>query len=169
MYLRLPLARGAFGPVAALGALLLGLLDAPEAIAQAPQQPAAEAPGEFRLTMPLLREALPILHARGAERECHKPGEEYRDLLSMPLAQVEQRMSECPPIRKAAAAQQASIRELALTYKALLLASYRIAEEESATMRGSSAAPLPPGALRDNVSLMRANEAELARLSKASE
>jgi hypothetical protein len=138
-------------------------------IAQSRPLPDAADPGEFRLTMPLLRKALPILHARGAETECHKPGEEYRDLLAKSLAQVEQRIADCPPIRKAAAAQKASIRELALTYKALLIASYRVAEEESAKARGSTAAPLPAGAVRDNVSLMRANEAELARLSKASE
>lgn len=169
MHPRLPLTRRAFGPAIAFVALLLVLLDAPQVIAQSPPLPAAADPGEFRLTMPLLRKALPILHAPGAEKECDKPGEEYRDLLAMSLAQMERRIADCPPIRKAAAAQKASLRELALTYKALLIASYRIAEEESAKARRSSAAPLPAGAVRENVALMRANDAELARLSKASE
>ena len=168
MHSRLRLALRAFGPAIAFVALFLVLLDAPQVTAQSRPLPAAN-PGEFRLTMPLLRKALPILHAPGAEKECHKPGEEYRDLLAMSLAQMEQRIADCPPIRKAAAAQKASLGELALTYKALLLASYRIAEEESAKARGGTAAPLPAGALRDNVALMRANDAELARLSKASE
>jgi hypothetical protein len=165
---RSPLTQQALVPAIAGLTLLLALLGASEVSAQSRPLPATD-PGEFRLTMPLLRKALPILHASGAEKECHRPGEEYRDLLAMSLVQVEQRIGACPPIRAAAAAGQASLRELALTYKALLLASYTIADEEIAKARGSTAAPLRPGALRDNVALLRANEAEIARLSNASE
>ena len=169
MHPRLPLTLRAFGATIAFVAVLFVLLDVTEVIAQSRPLPSTADPGEFRLTMPLLRKALPILHAPGAEEECHQAGEESRDLLAMSLAQVEQRMAECPPIRKAAAAQKASLRELALTYKTLLIASYRIAEEEIAKARGGTAAPLPPGAVRDNVALLRANDAEVARLSEGSE
>jgi hypothetical protein len=41
-----------------------------------------------------------------------------------------------------------------------------MATEESAKASGGTAAPLSPGALRDNVALLRQHEAELKRLSK---
>jgi len=87
----------------------------------------------------------------------------------MSITDMEKRLEACPVIRSGAAAQGISVRELALVSKAIVLASYRMAQEESAKAAGRTAPPLPPGALADNVAVMRRNEAELARLSEQSE
>jgi hypothetical protein len=124
---------------------------------------------DYRLTMPTLRKALPVLYTAGAEEECRQPGEEDRDVRSMSLAQMEQRLAGCPPIQRGASAQGISLQELALVFKAIMLTSYRMAQEESAKATGGTAPPLPPGALRDNVALWRDNEPEIARLSGEAE
>jgi hypothetical protein len=146
-----------------------GLLAACNADAQ--RQPAAASAevDDYRLTMPTLRKALPVLYAPEAQGKCHRPGEEASEVAAMSLTEMEKRLEACPVIRSGAAAQSISIRELALVTKAMMLASYRWAQEESAEAAGRTAPPLPHGALADNVAVMRQNEAELARLSKESE
>lgn len=124
---------------------------------------------DYRLTMPTLRKALPVLYAAGAEQECRRPGERDRDVRAMSLAEMEQRLEGCPPIQRGAAARDISVRELALVFKAIMLTSYRLAQEEGAKATGGTAPPLPPGALRDNVALWRQNEAELTRLARGSQ
>jgi hypothetical protein len=153
--------------VQALVSLALPILPLAAGDADAQRQPstASADAGDYRLTMPMLRKALPVLYAPGAKAECAESEEEYRDVRAMSVAEMEKLLDECPPIRRAAAAQGISLRELALVYKALTLAGYRMASEESAKVSGGTAAPLPPGALRDNVALLRDNDAELARLS----
>jgi hypothetical protein len=143
--------------------LLALTLAAPGADAQG--QSSASADADYRLTMPVLRKALPVLYAPGAKTECTRSQEEFRDVRGMSAADMEKVLAQCEPIRTAAAAQEISIRELALVSKALTLTAHRMAEEESAKVSGGTAAPLPPGALRDNVALVRQNEAELGRLS----
>ncbi|HET7240589.1 MAG TPA: hypothetical protein VFI77_05490 [Gemmatimonadales bacterium] len=69
-------------------------------------------------------------------------------------------------MQRAAAAHGVTARELARVSKALLQARHRMAEEESAKATGGTVAPLPAGALRDNVALVRENEAEFGRLIK---
>ena len=115
--------------------------------------------------MPVLRKALSALYAPGAQTECATSQAEFPDVRSMSVAEMEKLLQECRPIQDAAAAQSISIRELAQVYKALTLAGYRMADEESAKVSGGTAAPLPPGALRDNVALVLQNDAELGRLS----
>jgi hypothetical protein len=132
---------------------------------EAQQQVSASADAEYRLTMPVLRRALPVLYTPRAKTECAKSLEQFRDVRAMSVAEMEKLLSECPPIQKAAAAQGISSRELAQVSKALTSTAHRMAEEESAKASGGSAAPLPPGALRDNVALVRQNEAELGRLT----
>ena len=151
----------------ALACLALSGLPLAACDAGAQRQPsAASTEGEdYRLTMPTLHKALPVLYAAEAEEECRRPGEEDRDVRAMSIAQMEQRLEGCPPIRRGAAEQGISLRELALVFKAIMLTSYRLAQEEGAKATGGAAPPLPPGALRDNVALWRQNEAELARLS----
>jgi hypothetical protein len=154
----------------ALVSLALPVLPLAACDADAQRQASAPAGAEdYRLMMPTLRKALPVLYAPGAKTQCARPDEEFRDVRAMSLAEMEKRLEECPPVQRAAAAEGISFRELALVYKAIMLASYRMAEEEGAKARGGTAAPLPPGALRDNVALLRQNEAELGRLSGDSE
>jgi hypothetical protein len=157
--------------IQALACLALSGLPLAACNADAQRQPsAASAEGDdYRLTMPTLRKALPVLYAPEADRECRRPGETDRDVAAMSIAELEKRLETCPPIRRAAAAHSISIRELALVYKALMPAFYRMAQEESAKATEGTAPPLAPGALRDNVALMRQNEAELARLSEKSQ
>ena len=133
--------------------------------AAAQRQTSASADADYRLTMPVLRKALSALYAPGAQTECATSQAEFPDVRSMSVAEMEKLLQECRPIQDAAAAQSISIRELAQVYKALTLAGYRMADEESAKVSGGTAAPLPPGALRDNVALVRQNDAELGRLS----
>jgi hypothetical protein len=151
----------------ALACLALSGLPLAACDAGAQRQPsAASTEGEdYRLAMPTLHKALPVLYTAEAERECRRPGEEERDVRAMSLAEMEQRLEGCPPIRRGAAAQGISIRELALVFNAIMLTSYRLAQEEGAKATGGEAPPLPPGALRDNVALWRQHEAEIARLS----
>lgn len=154
----------------ALACLALSGLPLAAGDASAQRQPsAASTEGEdYRLTMATLGQALPVLYAAGAEQECRRPGEDDRDVRAMSLAEMEQRLEGCPPIRRSASAQGISLRELALVFKAIMLTSYRLAQEEGAKATGGAAPPLPPGALRENVALWRRNEAEIARLSGAS-
>ncbi len=151
----------------ALACLALSGLPLAACDAGAQRQPsAASTEGEdYRLTMPTLRKALPVLYTAEAEQECRQPGEEDRDVRAMSLAEMEQRLEGCPPLRLGAAARDISLRELALVFKAIMLTSYRLAQEEGTKATGRAAPPLPPGALRDNVALWRQNEAEIARLS----
>jgi hypothetical protein len=156
--------------VRTLVSLALPVLPLAACDADAQRQASASAEAEhYRLTMPTLRKALPVLYAPGAKTQCARPDEEFRDVAAMSVAEMQKRLEECPPVQRAAAAQGVSLRELALVYKAIMLASYRMAEEEIAKASGGTAAPLPPGALRDNVALLRQNEAELGRLSGDSE
>ena len=153
--------------VRALVSLALPVLPLAACDADAQRQPSASAGAEdYRLTMPTLRKALPALYAPEAKTTCARPDEEFREVRAMSVAQMQKRLEECPPVQRAAAAQDISLHELALVSKAIMLASYRMAQEESAKASGGTAAPLPPGALRDNVALLRQNEAELARLSE---
>ncbi|MEO6058250.1 MAG: hypothetical protein ABIQ49_15610 [Gemmatimonadales bacterium] len=149
-------------------ALPLLPLAAPPAAAQR-QQPAASADaGDYQLTMPMLRKALPVLNAPGAKTECAQKKDEHRDMRTMSAALMQKFLDDCPPVRRAAAAQGISIFQLAQVYKAITQAGYRITEEEGAKVSGGTPRPLPPGALRDNVALVRQNEAELARLFRGS-
>ncbi|HEX6667978.1 MAG TPA: hypothetical protein VF061_00385 [Gemmatimonadales bacterium] len=151
----------------ALACLALSGLPLAACDAGAQRQPsAASTEGEdYRLTMPTLHKALPVLYAAEAEEECRRPGEEGRDVRAMSIAEMEQRLEGCPPIRRGAAEQGISLRELALIFNAIMLTSHRLAQEEGAKATGGAAPPLPPGALRDNVALWRQNEADIARLS----
>ena len=151
----------------ALACLALSGLPLAACDAGAQRQPsAASTEGEdYRLTMPTLRKALPLLYTVEAEQECRRPGEGDREVRAMSLAEMEQRLEGCPPIRRGAAARGISHRELALVFKAIMLTSYRLAQEEGAKASGGTAPPLPPGALRDNVALWRQHEAEIAQLS----
>ena len=147
--------------------LLLGLvfcaLTLPGSAAAAQKQAAASA--DYRLTMPMLRKALPALYAAGKER-CTERQRSPQEIAEMTVAQMEAELEGCAPVQRAAAAQGVSTRELAQVSKALLEAGHRMAEEESAKATGGTAAALPAGALRDNVGLVRQNEAELGRLIK---
>jgi hypothetical protein len=154
----------------ALACLALSGLPLAACDAGAQRQPSAASTEaeDYRLTMPTLRKALPVLYTAEAEQECRRPGEQDRDVRAMSIAEMEQRLEGCPPIRRSAAARSISLRELALVFNAIMLTSYRLAQEEGAKAAGGAAPPLPPGAQRDNVALWRQNEAEIARLSGGS-
>ncbi|HEX2218963.1 MAG TPA: hypothetical protein VHG35_09170 [Gemmatimonadales bacterium] len=147
-------------------ALTVVPITACDADAQRPPSTASADAEDYRLTMPVLRKALAVLYAPEAEVECAKPEDGSGDPRSMSVAEMERRMAKCPAVRRAAANQGMTLGELARAYKALTLASYRMAEEESAKLSGGRAAPLPPGALQDNLALLRENEAEIGRLTK---
>jgi hypothetical protein len=157
--------------VRALACLAFSGLPLAACNADAQRQPSAASAevDDYRLTMPTLRKALPVLYAPEAQGKCRRPGEEAREMAAMSITELEKRLEACPVIRSGAAAQSISIRELALISKAIMLASYRWGQEESAKAAGRTAPQLPPGALADNVAVMRENEAELARLSGESQ
>ena len=120
---------------------------------------------DYRLTMPMLRKALPVLYAAGKER-CTQRQRSAQEIADMAIAQMEAELEGCAPIQRAAAAHGVGTRELAQVSKALLQAGHRMADEESAKATGGTAALLPAGALRDNVALLRQHEAELGRIIK---
>jgi hypothetical protein len=119
----------------------------------------------YRLSLPVLRKALPILYLPEAKTACDQHEAEYRDVRSMTVARMQELLDQCAPLKRAAAAQGLTTHELALVSKALTLAAYRMADEESAKLSDGNAAPLPAGALHDNVALLRANDAELRKLT----
>ena len=149
-----PLVRLTFG----VGAFAL-LVCAPAA-AQSP----GEAASDYRLTMPVLRKAIPALYAAGKE-SCTRRHRDQRELAEMTVAQMASELDGCAPVQRAAAAQGISTLELAQVSKALMQVGHRISEEESAKVTGGTPPALPSGVLRDNVSLVRQNEAELGRLT----
>lgn len=168
MSVRKPLTSRVVGALVALALPALPLA-ACDANAQRQQQPTSTEGDDYRLTMPVLRKALPVLYAPEAKKECAEQESELRDVRAMGVGQMEKLLDQCPPAKRGAAEAGISTRELAQVWKALTLAIYRMAEEENAKVRGGTATPLPPGALRDNVALFRQNEAELARFSGDSE
>ena len=150
-----PLVRLAFGV-----AFFALVACAPDAAAQRP----AGAPSDYRLTMLVLRKAIPVLYAAGKE-SCTRRRRDQRELAEMTVAQMESELEGCAPVQRAAAAHGISTRELAQVSKALMQVGHRMAEEESAKVTGGTAAALPSGVLRDNVTLVRQHEAELGRLA----
>ena len=111
----------------ALACLALSGLPVAACDAGAQRQPSASSTEaeDYRLTMPTLRRALPVLYAAEAENECRRPGEEGRDVRAMSIAEMEQRLEGCPPIRRGAAARGISLRELALVFNEIGRASCR--------------------------------------------
>lgn len=126
-------------------------------------QHGTEAASVYRLSMPMLRKALPLLSAAGKER-CTGRQRTPQEIAEMTIARMEAEIEGCAPVKRAVAARGVTPRELAQVSKALLQVGHRMAEEESAKATGGAAAPLPPGALADDVALVRQNEAELGRL-----
>jgi hypothetical protein len=118
--------------------------------------------------MPTLRKVLPALyHPDGLA--CEKGENDTLDPATMPLDDIIARLERCAPMRDAVVKSGVSTREAALTLAALTRASRRWTDEESAKALGGQAQPLAPGPLKDNLMLIRENEAELGRLTRASE
>ena len=153
--------------LAALVALCAGLAAPSRAYPQGDAQADARAIESYRLTMPVLRKVLPALYHPDAGA-CEKGKNENRDPSRMPLAEMTARLEECAPVRNAVRRSGLSTREAALTLAALVRASKRSAEEESAKAAGGQAPATGPGPLKDNVRLIRDNEAELGRLARPS-
>ena len=153
-----------FGRVAI--ALLAWSVPGPAAKAQGSPARSDPAIETYRLSMPTLRKVLPALYHPEA-RACEKGKNENLDPASMPLADITARLERCEPMRDAIAKSGVSTTEAALTLAALARASKRSTEEASAKAAGGQAPPLTPGALKDNLTLIRENEAELGRLIRA--
>ncbi|MEP6689440.1 MAG: hypothetical protein ABJC36_13910 [Gemmatimonadales bacterium] len=120
---------------------------------------------DYRLTMPTLRQVLPALFNPETQKACTARSGEPRNPQAMTLAQLTAKIERCAPMRSALARSGASTREAALTLAAMVRAGRRMTEEESAKVSGGTVAPLPDGALKDNVALLRRHEAELKQLT----
>ncbi len=149
---------GALGLVAALAG-------APPANAQAGFPSGPPGAEDYRLTLSSLRAVLPAVQA-GAGSRCEKP-EEKRDRFAMTLAEMTATLERCAPVRAELARAGVSTREAASVLGAFMYAGRRITLEESAIAVGQQASTLPAGPLKDNVALIRQNEAELRRLMQA--
>lgn len=158
--------------ITGLGRVAIALLawSVPCPAAQAQGSPVGSDPAveTYRLTMPTLRKVLPAL-SQPQVRGCEKGKNETLDPATMPLADITARLERCAPMRDAIAKSGVSTREAALTLAALARASKRFTEEESAKAVGGQAPPLPPGVLKDNLTLIRENETELGRLTRPGE
>ncbi|HYC33429.1 MAG TPA: hypothetical protein VEB59_14170 [Gemmatimonadales bacterium] len=119
----------------------------------------------YRLTLAALRRVLPVLRSPGQE-QCEKR-EEKRDPFAMTLAEMTATIERCGPIQGPMAKAGVSSREAATVLFGFMYAARRITLEESALAMGNSAPPLPAGPLKDNVALLRENEAELRRLAQS--
>jgi hypothetical protein len=119
---------------------------------------------QYRLTLAALRKVMPAL--RGQSQAACRQGEAKRDPFAMTLAEMAAALKRCEPVRAALAKTGASTSEAATVFGAVLYAGRRITQEESAKAAGSQAPPLPAGPLKDNVVLLRENEAELRRLTQ---
>ena len=120
----------------------------------------------YRLTLKGLRAVMPAVQSP-AQSACEKPAEK-RDTFAMTLSEMTATLEGCAPIRAELAKAGVSSKEAASVLGAFMYAGRRITEEESAIAMGQTAAPLPPGPLKENVALLRQNEAELRRLTRAS-
>jgi hypothetical protein len=120
----------------------------------------------YRLTLKALRAVIPAVQGP-AQSRCEKPAAK-RDPFAMTLAEMTATLDRCAPVRAELAKAGVSSKEAASVLGAFLYAGRRITEEESAIALGQSAAPLPPGALKDNVALLRQHDAELRRLTRPS-
>jgi hypothetical protein len=118
----------------------------------------------YRLTLKALRAVMPALQGP-AQSQCERR-EDKRDPFAMTLAEMTAMLERCAPVRGELRKADVSSAEAAKVLGAFLYAGRRITEEESALALGQSAPPLPPGALKDNVALLRQNEAELRRLTR---
>ncbi len=87
-------------------------------------------------------------------------------LTEMTVPQTEAWMTGCAPIQQAAAAREITTREVAQVVQAWTQANWRMTQEEVAKEGGETAAPLLPGALRDNVALLCQHMDEIARLDE---
>ena len=144
---------------------LLALAGTHPASAQSGRPSGPPGAEQYRLTLPALRRVMPALQAPGQE-SCRRR-EEKRDPLAMTLVEMTAALERCEPIRAALAKAGVSLREGASVLGAFMYAGRRITEEESALAMGNSAPPLPRGSLKDNVELLRRNEAELRRLTQS--
>lgn len=146
-------------------ALVLAVAGASSATAQAGYPSGPRGAQQYRLTLAALRKVMPAVGAPGQE-SCEKR-EETRDPYSMTLAEMTASLERCEPIRAAIAKAGVSSKEAAGVLGAFMYASRRITEEESARAMGKQVPALPPGPLKDNVALIRQNEAELRRLTQS--
>ena len=146
--------------------LILAFAGARSATAQAGYPSGPPGAEQYRLTLAGLRKVMPVLRdqpqAKCEEREA-KP-----DPYALTLAEMTATLERCEPIRAALAKTGASAQEAASVLGAFMYAGRRITQEESALALGKQAPPLPPGPLKDNVTLIRQNEAELRRLTQSS-
>ncbi len=145
---------------------ILALAAAPPATAQSYRPSGPPGAERFKLTLPALRKVMPILQA-DRQGQCEKR-EERQNPFGMTLAEMAALLERCEPIRGALAKAGVSSEEAASVLGAFMYAGRRLTEEESALAMGNSAAPLPAGPLKDNVALLRENEAELRRLTQPS-
>ena len=143
---------------------LLGVAGIRSASAQAGHPSGPPGAERHRLTLAALRKVMPALRDP-AQAKCEER-EEKRDPFAMTLTEMTAALERCEPIRAAVAKTGASTKEAATVLGAFMYASRRITEEESALAMGNEAPSLPAGPLKDNVALIRQNEAELRRLTR---
>jgi hypothetical protein len=136
------------------------------AVAQTGQPSGPPGAESYRLTLKALRAVIPAVQGPGAS-QCEKP-EEKRDPYTMTLGEMTATLDRCPPIRAELAKAGVSSKDAASVLGAFMYAGRRITQEESAIAMGQQAPPLPAGPLKDNVTLIRQNEAELRRISQSS-
>ena len=146
--------------------LVANIAGARPAVSQAGYPSGPPGAESYRLTLKALRAVLPAVQSPGRS-ECEKR-EEKRDPFAMTLAEMTATLERCGPLRADLAKAGVSSRDAASVLGAFMYAARQITMEESAIAQGRAAAPLPAGPLKDNVALLRQNEAELRRMSQSS-
>ncbi len=111
----------------------------------------------YRLTMPMLRNVLPALHAPGAQSCARATG---RDPHALGIAEMVQSLEQCAPVVLSLKRAGVPVRDAAIVFASLLRTGQQVA------VRGGKASALPPGVLRDNALLLEQHDPELRRLTK---
>jgi len=165
MRVRLPALRRWSHRLAGVVMLVASLAGTRPAVAQAGHPSGPPGTESYRLTLKALRAVIPLVQGPAAS-QCEKR-EEKRDPYTMSLAEMTATLERCSPLRAELAKAGVSSKDAASVLGAFMYAGRRITQEESAIAMGNQAPPLPPGPLKDNVTLLRQHEAELRRMTQS--
>jgi hypothetical protein len=134
----------------------------PRATAQGPDT--LRALSEYRLTMPVVRKVMQAGREVESGPEGKQVGEATQNITNMSIEQVVALNDRFPTLKKAVASSGLSPKEFATAQLSLQWAYRYFATSEMEKQLGRPSAGPPAHVPKENVELVRANQAEIARL-----
>lgn len=120
---------------------------------------------EYRLTMPVVRKVMQVGREVENGPEGKQVGEATQNITNMSIEQVVALSDRFPTLKKAVASSGLSAKEFATAQLSLQWAYRYLAVSEMEKATGKPAHGPPAHVPKENVELVRSNEAEIARLS----